>query len=184
MCHGCYWRTFACKHFGGEVHEMGFMLLFFLPAFYANVNDAWSFPERRARLWVTAAGGWIELFVTAVLSIVWLVIAPDTLLGQLAVASMCIGGLANILVNLNPLMPLDGYFALGDWLEIANLRHRAAEYASVWMRRFLLREEITLPKVEAREGQILLAYGIGAWLYVTGFPCFLALVSPHMLTER
>ena len=49
-------HAYACKHFGGEVHEMGFMLVFFMPAFYANVNDAWSFPQRSARLWVTAAG--------------------------------------------------------------------------------------------------------------------------------
>ena len=48
---------FACKHFGGEVHELGFMLIYFQPAFYCNVNDAWSFPALRARLWVTAAGG-------------------------------------------------------------------------------------------------------------------------------
>src|SRR5581483_3905597 len=36
---------YTCKHFGGEVHEMGFMLVYFEPAFYCNVNDAWSFPE-------------------------------------------------------------------------------------------------------------------------------------------
>ncbi|HUH13345.1 MAG TPA: hypothetical protein VMK65_09555, partial [Longimicrobiales bacterium] len=33
----------TCKRFGGEVHEMGAMLLYFLPAFYCNVNDAWTF---------------------------------------------------------------------------------------------------------------------------------------------
>lgn len=168
-------HAFACKHFGGEVHEMGFMLLFFLPAFYANVNDAWSFQERRARLWVTAAGGWIELFVTAIFAITWLAVAPDTLLAQLAVASMLIGGIANILMNLNPLIPLDGYFALGDALEIANLRHRAAEYTSIWLRRTVFREESALPAVGAREGRILLAYGISAWLYLTGFLIFLSI---------
>ena len=55
----------ACKYFGGEVRELGFMILYFQPAFYCNVNDAWSFTERRARLWVTAAGSWIEFIVTA-----------------------------------------------------------------------------------------------------------------------
>ena len=44
-------HAYACKHFGGEVHEMGFMLLFFMPAFYANVNDAWSFPQRSYNTW-------------------------------------------------------------------------------------------------------------------------------------
>lgn len=30
----------TCKHFGGEVREMGFMLIYFQPAFYCNVSDA------------------------------------------------------------------------------------------------------------------------------------------------
>src|SRR5262245_57633079 len=34
----------TCKRFGGEVHEMGFMLIYFQPAFYCNVSDAWLFP--------------------------------------------------------------------------------------------------------------------------------------------
>ena len=30
----------TCKHFGGEVHELGFMVMYFQPAFYCNVSDA------------------------------------------------------------------------------------------------------------------------------------------------
>ena len=30
----------ACKHFGGRVHEMGAMLIYFTPAFYCNVNSS------------------------------------------------------------------------------------------------------------------------------------------------
>jgi len=47
----------TCKHFGGSVRDLGFMLIYFQPAFYCNVSDAWLFPEKRKRLWVTAAGG-------------------------------------------------------------------------------------------------------------------------------
>ena len=39
-------HAFACKYFGGEVRELGFMLLYFQPAFYCDVSDAWTFPER------------------------------------------------------------------------------------------------------------------------------------------
>ena len=167
-------HAYACKHFGGEVHEMGFMLLFFMPAFYANVNDAWSFPQRSARLWVTAAGGWIELFVTALLAIVWLVVQPGSVISQVALAAMLIGGVANLLTNVNPLLPLDGYFALGDWFEITNLRQRAQSHAGAWVRRHLLREDVPVPVVDAREHRILLAYGISATVYATGFTLLLA----------
>jgi len=46
----------TCTHFGGEVHEMGFAMIFLMPAFYCNVSDAWLFPERSKRLWVGFAG--------------------------------------------------------------------------------------------------------------------------------
>src|SRR5437870_13876116 len=45
---------FTCKYFGGQVHELGAMLIYFQPAFYCNVNDAWTLPDLRARLWVAA----------------------------------------------------------------------------------------------------------------------------------
>ena len=39
----------TCKYFGGQVHEIGAMLIYFELAFFCNVNDAWTFPELRAR---------------------------------------------------------------------------------------------------------------------------------------
>jgi putative peptide zinc metalloprotease protein len=126
---------FTCKYFGGEVHEMGFMLIYFQPAFYCNVNDAWSFPALRARLWVTAAGGWIQLVAATVAAIAWYVATPGTLVSEAAVAAMIVGGATTLITNANPLLPLDGYFALTDWLEIPNLRIRAGEYFAWWVRR-------------------------------------------------
>ena len=46
----------TCKRFGGEVHEMGFLLIYLQPALYCNVDDAWLFPEKSKRLWVGFAG--------------------------------------------------------------------------------------------------------------------------------
>ena len=36
----------TCTYFGGTVREVGFLLLYFQPAFYCNVSDAWLFPEK------------------------------------------------------------------------------------------------------------------------------------------
>src|SRR5262249_27563572 len=53
----------TCKYFGGNVREIGFMLVYFQPALYCNVSDAWLFPEKSQRLWVGFAGPYFELFL-------------------------------------------------------------------------------------------------------------------------
>jgi biotin carboxyl carrier protein len=164
---------YACKHFGGEVHELGFMLIYFQPAFYCNVSDAWSFPERRARLWVTAAGGWIQLVMASVAAIVWWVAAPGTLVANVAVATMLVGGASTLLTNANPLLPLDGYFAFTDWMEIPNLRLRAFAHFRWWVRRTLLRLEEPEPAATPRERRVFLIYGALGTAYITSLFVFL-----------
>ena len=39
----------SCRHFGGECHEMGVMLLVLTPCLYCNVSDAWMLPSRWQR---------------------------------------------------------------------------------------------------------------------------------------
>ena len=158
---------FVCKHFGGEVHEMGVMLIYFQPAFYCNVNDAWSFPELRARLWVTAAGSWVQVVLASLAAIVWWAARPDTLVAEAALATMLIGGLTTVITNANPLLPLDGYFALSDWLEIPNLRQRALAHAGWWVRRHALRLDVPEPPASARERRVFLVYGALAAVYIT-----------------
>ena len=157
---------FTCKYFGGEVHEMGFMLIYFQPAFYCNVNDAWSFPTLRARLWVTAAGGWIQVVVASLAAMLWYVATPGTLASEVAVAAMIVGGATTMITNANPLLPLDGYFALTDWLEIPNLRIRAKEYFGWWVRRHALRIDLPEPAASDREKRVFLIYGALSLCYV------------------
>lgn len=157
---------FTCKHFGGEVHEIGAMLLYFEPAFYCNVNDAWTFPDLRARLWVTAAGSWIQLVVASLAAIVWWAAAPGTLASQVALAAVLIGGITTVLINANPLIPLDGYYALSDYLEIPNLRQRAFAHLAWAFKARLLRLELPAPRADPREQRIFLIYGGLAALYI------------------
>ncbi|HEY6947951.1 MAG TPA: hypothetical protein VI297_03960, partial [Gemmatimonadales bacterium] len=167
-------HAYACKHFGGEVHEMGFMLVYFEPAFYCNVNDAWTFPELRARLWVTAAGSWIQFVVASLAALVWWVAVPGTLISDFAVAAVLIGGVTTIISNMNPLIPLDGYFALSDWLEIPNLRQRAFDYLSATIKRRVLRLDVPEPQAGERERTVFLTYAVLAAVYITGIFVFLA----------
>ena len=167
---------YACKYFGGEVRELGFMLVYFQPAFYCNVSDAWSFRDRGARLWVTAAGAWIQMVVASVAAVVWWAAAPGTLVAEIALAAMLVGGVTTFFTNANPLLPLDGYFALSDWLEIPNLRHRAFAHFQWWVKRVVFGLDVPEPAATFRERRVFLIYGALSFVYIATLFVFLAML--------
>jgi putative peptide zinc metalloprotease protein len=165
---------YTCKHFGGQVHEIGAMLLYFEPAFFCNVNDAWTFPELKARLWVTAAGSWIQLVAASLAAIVWWAATPDTLISHIALSAVLIGGVTTVVMNANPLIPLDGYFALSDWLEVPNLRQRAFAHLSWVVKARVFRLDVPEPVAEEREQRIFLIYSLLALWYITSIMLLVA----------
>jgi multidrug efflux pump subunit AcrA (membrane-fusion protein) len=151
----------TCKHFGGEVHEVGFLMMFFLPCFYCNVSDAWLFQQKSRRLWVTLAGGWCDLCLWSLAVFVWRLTPPDTLPHYLAWLLMGVAG-ARIFFNFNPLLKLDGYYLLSDAVEMSNLRPRAWDRFMAHVRWLLW--GAPKPTAEPR-GRLLLIFGIAAWAY-------------------
>jgi putative peptide zinc metalloprotease protein len=174
---------FTCKYFGGQVHEIGAMLIYFEPAFFCNVNDAWTFPDLKSRLWVTAAGSWIQLVVASLGAIVWWAVTPGTLVSQVAFAAVFIGGFTTVLINANPLIPLDGYYALSDYLEIPNLRQRAFAYLAWMIKTRVLRMDLPEPAADEREKRVFLIYGILASVYISAILLFFASTSYGWLTR-
>ncbi|MGZ8392625.1 MAG: hypothetical protein ACXWWK_07300, partial [Gemmatimonadales bacterium] len=157
----------TCKYFGGRVHEIGAMLIYFQLAFYCNVNDAWTFAERRARLWVTAAGSWIQMVIASIAAIVWWAATPGTLLEYATFAGVFTGGIATVLMNANPLIPLDGYYALSDYLEVPNLRQRAFAHLAWVAKTRLFRLDLPPPPADERERRVFLIYGGIAVVYIS-----------------
>lgn len=115
----------ALKHFGGRVNEVGVLMIFYvLPALYCNVSDIYRLPRRSERVWVLAAGIYWQMVVSAGGALVWLISTPHTPLADLGFLLLA-GGMFNVLINCNPLIKLDGYYALSQWLGINNLQARA-----------------------------------------------------------
>jgi putative peptide zinc metalloprotease protein len=149
----------TCKRLGGEVREMGFMLVYFQPALYCNVSDAWLFPEKSKRLWVGFAGPYFELFLWALCTIAWRLTDVETTINYLAFIVMTSSGIKT-LFNFNPLIKLDGYYLLSDWLEIPNLRKRAFARAGAAIKRVFGVRDPDWDKVPPREARICLVYGL------------------------
>ncbi|HEY7545178.1 MAG TPA: hypothetical protein VID27_09860, partial [Blastocatellia bacterium] len=115
----------ACKHFGGDVREVGVLMIYYvLPAFYCNVSDIYRLGRRRERLWVIFAGIYWQLLVSASAAALWLIATPYTFISDFAFLTF-LGGTLNIIFNCNPLIKLDGYYALSQLLRIENLQKRS-----------------------------------------------------------
>jgi multidrug efflux pump subunit AcrA (membrane-fusion protein) len=173
----------TCKHFGGQVREMGFMLIYFQPALYCNVSDAWMFPEKSQRLWVTFAGAWFDLLLWALAVLVWRVTDPDAWLHFTALVVIATAGVRT-LFNLNPLIKLDGYYLLSDALELPNLRARAFKYLAGLRQRWWSGRAAAAEEVPARERRIYVVYGLLAAAYSAGLLGSIAWMFGGYLVER
>lgn len=114
----------ACKHFGGECHEMGMMLLVFMPCLYCDVSDSWMLKNKWQRIAIGAAGMYIEVLLSAFSVFLWWNTEPG-LLHHLCLNTFFVTAVTTVIFNANPLMRYDGYYMLSDWLEIPNLRPKA-----------------------------------------------------------
>jgi putative peptide zinc metalloprotease protein len=114
------------KHYGGKVEEVGFLILYFIPACYCNVSDAWML-KKEERIKVTLAGGYIQLFLWALATIAWRLLATETLASRICLVTIAFNGIQT-LFNFNPLIRLDGYYLLSDIIEVPNLRSKAFTY--------------------------------------------------------
>jgi putative peptide zinc metalloprotease protein len=173
----------TCKHFGGEVHEMGFLLLYFQPCFYCNVSDAYLFPEKSKRLWVTFAGAYCQIFVWAVATILWRITALETGANSFLFVVVITSGIT-VLFNFNPLIKLDGYYLLTDYLEIPNLRRKAFQHLSRGLKRALLGVRETSAGISPRAGRIYLWYGTLSLLYSLLLLSFIAVKVEGFLVRH
>ncbi len=159
------------KHFGGRVEEMGIMLLYFIPAFYCNVSDAWMLPKKQ-RILVTLAGGYAQLCVWAWATVAWRFLAPETFLSSLFAITIAFSGIQT-LFNFMPLIKLDGYYLLSDWLEIPNLRARAFGFLRSSLSRWVLGETGHASVLSARQKRIYIFYGISSFVFSAGLAWFM-----------
>ena len=140
-----------CKHYGGEVHEMGILLMVFMPMAYCEVSDSWMLARKRDRLWIIAGGVAFEMVLASLATIIWASVS-DGIVRQLALNLMILSSISSLLFNANPLLRYDGYYFLMDWVEIPNLRTKATGYVNYLMQRYLLGMEVQKPlDVEGRE---------------------------------
>src|SRR5262245_33095308 len=120
-------HAFAVKALGGEVHEIGIILLVLTPLPYVDASSSLAVRDKWKRMFVGAAGVMVELLFASFAMFFWLNAEPGAL-RSIAFDIVFVAGTSTVLFNANPLLRYDGYYILSDFLEIANLRMRANQY--------------------------------------------------------
>ncbi len=156
----------TAKHFGSEVHEMGILFLIFSPCFYCDVSDSWMIPEKRKRMWITAAGIAVEVILAILAAYIWALTEPKTVLNQFALNVMLAASVNTLLFNGNPLLRYDGYYFLMDMWEIPNLKQKGSSYLYYFFQRYVLGLEQAHPPLDSQgRTAALLGYAVCSAIY-------------------
>lgn len=155
----------ATRAGGGEVHDMGLMLLVLMPVPYVNASSATVLRSRWARAKVGAAGMLVELFLAALAFYVWLAVEPGPV-RAVCFNVMLVAGVSTLIFNGNPLLRYDAYYILADLVEVPNLARQAARYWGYLLQRWLLRvRDASSPATTASERFWYGAYGLASTAY-------------------
>ena len=157
---------YATKIAGGEVHEMGVMLLVFAPIPYVDASSSAAFSNKWSRALVGAAGMMCELFIAAMAMFIWLAVEPG-IVRSVAYHTMLVAGVSTIVFNSNPLLRFDGYYILCDLLEIPNLGLRSTRYWVWVMEHYLFGVDGHPPPTGPGERRWLVFYAPTAFVYRT-----------------
>jgi putative peptide zinc metalloprotease protein len=174
----------TCKHFGGDVHQMGFLLIYFTPAFYTDTTDILLFTKGSQRQWVLFAGIWIEMVLCGLAALVWHFTPAGSVTNDVAYKMMLLSGIQGAVLNLNPLIKADGYYALSQFLDIDNLREDSFEFLRAWTRKYLLFQDVDLPPTTKRQRRIFFLFGVSAVIYSTSLLILVLLFVKNILVAK
>jgi putative peptide zinc metalloprotease protein len=155
----------TCKHCGGEVHSMGLMFLYLTPAFYVDITEAWVSTGRIDRMATIIAGIWTEMILCGIAILIWMNTEPGAWIHDICYKLILLTGLAVVVVNLNPLIKLDGYYLFTEWLRVPDLKERSTGFVIGWIQRHVFRLPVEVPVVSRRRVGLFTIYAIASGAY-------------------
>lgn len=161
-------HALLCKHYGGGVHGTGFHLIYLTPAFFVDVTEAWVYADRFQRVVTCMVGIWTELIICSIATVVWWGTPPGSTVHDLAYKIILIAGIAVVLMNLNPLVKLDGYYVMSESLGIDQIKERSTALVLGWLQKHIFRLRVDVPYVRPQLRWFFVPYSIlsGAYSYL------------------
>ena len=97
---------------------------------------------------------------------------------------MLLSGIQGALLNLNPLIKADGYYALSQFLKIDNLREESFGYLRAWVQKYIFRHDIDLPPSSKRQRRVFFLFGISAIIYSSSLLILMLLFVKNVLVSQ
>lgn len=155
----------AVKRGGGEVHDLGVVLMVLMPVPYVEASASTVFKSKLQRAVVGASGMAVELFVAALAFYLWMLLEPS-LLRAVLFNVMVVAGVSTLVFNGNPLLRFDAYYILSDLLEMPNLAARSMRYLGYLIERYAFGvREAHSTETQRSEKAWLVAYGVLSFVY-------------------
>lgn len=169
-------HAYAVKLAGGDVPEVGLMILVLFPVPYVDASASAAFPDAWRRILVSGAGMAVELVIAGLASIAWTLLDPGPARAT-ALDLMLLCGVSTLLFNGNPLLRFDGYYMLCDLIAIPNLDTRARKHLLALLRRHVLGMTEARGAAEAPgEAGWLSGFGLLSTLYRLGMMVSIVLI--------
>jgi putative peptide zinc metalloprotease protein len=169
------------KHFGARIEKMGFCLLYFAPTFFCDATQVWVMGGKWARIATSIAGIWLDLVVCFFATVVWWGTPTGMAIHDWAYKIMIVTGIGVSLLNLNPLIKLDGYLIFSELVAEPSLKESSTAYLSGWVRKHLFRLPVEVPYVPRSKRSFFVIYGILSGLYSYSLLSFLMVITYHIL---
>src|SRR5216683_1724663 len=169
------------KHFGATIEKMGFCLLYFAPTFFCDATQVWVVGGKWARIATAIAGIWLDLVVCFLATIVWWGTAPGMAIHDWAYKAMMITGIGVSVLNLNPLIKLDGYIIFSELVAESALKENSTTYLSTWVRKHIFRLPVEVDYVPRRKRPFYVIYAMLSGIYSYSLLAILMLITYRIL---
>jgi putative peptide zinc metalloprotease protein len=196
------WRAASEEGLPIRSIRAGIAVMLILPFPFTNVSSAWRLQSKWKRARIGVAGMYVELCIAILAVFAWGLL-EDPVAQSLAIQVATVAAVTTLLFNLNPFGRMDGYYVLGDLLEIPNLLQRGSAAAiQVPAHLFRVRPAASLPPLDWRllgywagtaayrllvfAGLVWLAHSIAPWLafVMLAVAVSLLVVRPSLATAR
>ncbi|HEY9060858.1 MAG TPA: hypothetical protein VIO64_10225 [Pseudobacteroides sp.] len=127
----------AGVYYNIRIGNMGLGIYLFRPVFYTDLSEAWKL-NRKKRMVTNFGGLYFQIVYAAILSVILLF--TDAFILKISIILIVV----SVLMNLDPILRLDGYWILSDLFGVVNVNDRAFDMLVKVIQKIFTKKDIDL----------------------------------------